>query len=201
LVRSIERSDAKANRQRVIDAARAVFCERGILAEVREIADRAGLGVGTIYRNYPGKDELVLALLQDALETLTEGAELAEAESDAIEAMRLLLVHSLSMSLRYGWLAEAYLSGQLPQRGREEMEHNVIEYDLPGRYRRLLQRAAFAGHLRPDLDLEVAAGLFTASTTHRISKPLLGTHGLEQLAGEILSTLLSGMRRQEQQRE
>ena len=57
------RTDALANRERLIRAAHAVFAERGLAAEMKEIAERAGLGVGTIYRNFATKDELLDAMI------------------------------------------------------------------------------------------------------------------------------------------
>src|SRR5438105_5886550 len=64
------RADARANRLRVIEAARAVFRERGLEAEMREIAERAGVGFGTVYRNFPTKDELVAAVAAEMIERM-----------------------------------------------------------------------------------------------------------------------------------
>jgi AcrR family transcriptional regulator len=66
-----QRSDALHNRQKLIDAARAVFAERGLNAEMKEIADRAGLGIGTIYRNFATKDELIAAIMDDLVQDAT----------------------------------------------------------------------------------------------------------------------------------
>ena len=67
------RSDALANRDRLIEAARSLFVERGVDAEMKEIAERAGLGVGTIYRNFATKDDLVAAIVESCmLEALVE---------------------------------------------------------------------------------------------------------------------------------
>jgi AcrR family transcriptional regulator len=53
------RADARANREKILDAARELFIERGVEVDVREICERAGVGMGTLYRHFPTKEELV----------------------------------------------------------------------------------------------------------------------------------------------
>ena len=60
------RRDAQANRERIVAAARIAFATRGIEATVEEIARRAGVGMGTLYRRFPTKEDLVDAVLEDA---------------------------------------------------------------------------------------------------------------------------------------
>ena len=64
--RRAKRSDAIANRERILDAAGAVIAEHGIDAPVHLIAKRAGVGIGTLYRNFPDRDALVLSLFEGA---------------------------------------------------------------------------------------------------------------------------------------
>jgi AcrR family transcriptional regulator len=63
------RRDAHENRQRLLDAAAAVFAERGLEAGVEEIA---GVGVGTLYRRFPTKDALICALVHDVMRPAPE---------------------------------------------------------------------------------------------------------------------------------
>jgi AcrR family transcriptional regulator len=58
------RADARRNRERILDAARATFSEHGADAQMDEIARRAGVGVGTLYRHFPTKDQLVGELVR-----------------------------------------------------------------------------------------------------------------------------------------
>lgn len=58
------RSDAQANRARVVLAARSVFAEQGLAADMKTIAQQANVGVGTIYRNFATKDELLQAVME-----------------------------------------------------------------------------------------------------------------------------------------
>src|SRR6476469_8272865 len=76
--RADPRSDARANRERVISAARDLFSERGVGAEIRDIAERAGVAVGTIYRNYPTKGDLLAGILADVIDEATAQAAAAE---------------------------------------------------------------------------------------------------------------------------
>lgn len=64
------RRDAEQNRQRLLDAAAAVFAERGLEAGVEEIARVAGVGIGTLYRRFPTKDALICALVHDVMTTI-----------------------------------------------------------------------------------------------------------------------------------
>jgi len=68
------RADARRNRERIVAAAREVFAEYGGLAQIDEVARRAGCGVGTVYRNFPNKDALIGELIRLKFERLAERA-------------------------------------------------------------------------------------------------------------------------------
>jgi AcrR family transcriptional regulator len=68
------RADAERNRRRLLDAAAAVFAERGLDASTAEIARRAGVGQGTVFRRFPTKDDLVAAIVVDRLGEITTAA-------------------------------------------------------------------------------------------------------------------------------
>jgi len=59
------RADAAANREKILEAARALFAERGIEVDVREICERAGVGMGTLYRHFATKEDLVDEIVGD----------------------------------------------------------------------------------------------------------------------------------------
>jgi AcrR family transcriptional regulator len=81
------RADARRNRERVLNAAYEVFAEQGLEAQIDEIAQRAGLGVGTVYRHFPTKEDLLAALADRKFEWMAERARQALAEEDAWEAL------------------------------------------------------------------------------------------------------------------
>jgi AcrR family transcriptional regulator len=80
------RADALQNRQRVLEAADAMFREYGIEVGVAEIADAAGVGRGTLFRNFRSKDHLIAAVASErAMEAVAAGRELLESDGDDTE--------------------------------------------------------------------------------------------------------------------
>src|SRR3954451_7408211 len=77
------RADAERNRERILAPAREVFAEEGLEAGLHEIAKRAGVGVGTVYRRFPEKEQLIEALFYDRIEEVVGIAERALAFEDA----------------------------------------------------------------------------------------------------------------------
>src|SRR5690242_16787206 len=81
------RADAERNRQRLLDAARELFAERGLEVTLDDIAERAGVGVGTAYRRFASKDDLIDALFEQELAGIVEIADAAAAHEDAWEGL------------------------------------------------------------------------------------------------------------------
>jgi AcrR family transcriptional regulator len=82
------RADARRNQGRILSAAREVFVERGPGAPLEEIAGRAGVGIGTLYRRFPDRRALMRAVVLDALAQTRQSAELALAEEvDSFDAL------------------------------------------------------------------------------------------------------------------
>ncbi len=71
------RADAKRNRDRIVEVARDVFRERGYDASLDEVAKRAGVGAGTLYRHFPTRDALLDAIMQSWVDRVNEGVEKA----------------------------------------------------------------------------------------------------------------------------
>jgi AcrR family transcriptional regulator len=91
------RRDAERNRVRILRAAAEVFTERGLQATLDEVAERAGVGVGTVYRRFPDKEALVEALFSERLDTLVGFAEQALAEPDPWVALATFLEQAASV--------------------------------------------------------------------------------------------------------
>jgi AcrR family transcriptional regulator len=68
------RADARRNRERILKAARAVFADQGIDAQIDDVAKRAKVGVGTVYRHYPTKEQLLDAIVREHFEAIAEMA-------------------------------------------------------------------------------------------------------------------------------
>jgi AcrR family transcriptional regulator len=82
------RRDAAANRERVLAAAEEVFADHGLAASVEEVARAAGVGMGTLYRRFPTKDDLVGELVRTVLNRFADLAEAAlpAADGDGLES-------------------------------------------------------------------------------------------------------------------
>ncbi|GAA3869676.1 TetR/AcrR family transcriptional regulator [Streptomyces sedi] len=96
--REPRRTDARLNRERLVAAARDVFAEAGPEASLNEVARRAGVGPGTLYRHFPNRSALLTAVLGDRIETLCELAETLSSSESADDALtrwlRAFLVHA-----------------------------------------------------------------------------------------------------------
>src|SRR3954467_6259662 len=91
------RADAARNRTRVLEAARAAFAEAGLEVGVEEIARRAGVGKGTLYRRFPTKEALVRAIFDDILEEVEQISENTEQEPDPRQAFAQYLSEAAHM--------------------------------------------------------------------------------------------------------
>src|SRR3954449_10399527 len=109
------RRDAQRNRDRIIAATRAAFQERGLEVGVDEIARRAGVGMGTLYRHFPTKDALIDAIVDARFSELTEAAERALAAEDAWEGFEAFLVAAVDLQASDRGFKDA-----LAARGRDE---------------------------------------------------------------------------------
>ncbi|MEZ5946002.1 MAG: TetR family transcriptional regulator [Hyphomonas sp.] len=72
------RADAERNRQRLLETAKAVFARDGAAASLEEIARTAGVGIGTLYRHFPARDDLIEAVYQQAIGQLGVADRLSE---------------------------------------------------------------------------------------------------------------------------
>ena len=81
------RADAQRSIDALLLAAKAVFATSGVDAPVREIAEKAGVGIGTLYRNFPQRADLVAAVFRREIDACAEAAPLLAAEYGPIEAL------------------------------------------------------------------------------------------------------------------
>lgn len=137
------RSDARANRQKLLEAARDLFAERGVQAEMKDVADRAGVGVGTLYRNFATKDDLITALIAEVVSGFQAAFEEAEREPDARKAILALLRFGWTLAEEHGSLMEAlFAAGHDKHEAADGLHENVL---------RILERGAEQGTLRNDV--------------------------------------------------
>ncbi|SQC42893.1 TetR family transcriptional regulator [Klebsiella pneumoniae] len=92
------RADARKNYDLLIEVARDVFVEQGAEASLRDIARRAGLGMGTLYRHFPNRDSLLEALLRSRFAALTARAESLLLAADPAAALLEWLAESVAFT-------------------------------------------------------------------------------------------------------
>ena len=86
------RSDARRNRERILSGARAVFAECGSDAQMDDVARRAGVGVGTVYRHYPTKEALLVELVREKFRIFTaEARDALERDGEPFEVLAELM--------------------------------------------------------------------------------------------------------------
>lgn len=141
------RRDAERNRQRILEVAREAFAEDGLALTLDEIARRAGVGVGTVYRRFPGKEQLIDALFEERIGEVVALAEAALRRDDAWQGLVSFLEGATRLHAEDRGLKEVALSGahglERVARARELMLPLVT---------RLVARAQEQGTLRPDLE-------------------------------------------------
>jgi AcrR family transcriptional regulator len=140
------RADAERNRRRILDAARKVFAQEGLGAGVDEIARVAGVGVGTLYRRFPTKQELLVAIIEDGVTRLAcELEELHEVEDPAQAFEEALHAFAGTIARDRGFFEVIHGDPQLVAVARGEKER------LMGAIEVLLRRAQEAGAVRDDV--------------------------------------------------
>jgi AcrR family transcriptional regulator len=190
MIHPAERADARANRGRLIAAAHAVFRERGLDAEMKEIAERAGLGVGTIYRNFPTKEDLVAAILMEAIGEMQRGIEECARIDDPVAAVRQFLALGLAINERYGSILLAMLGGTMPVDCAEEFSKLKEEDHISTIVRKGMARGIF----RADIDPDIAAAQITGAFVPWTYQELRQTRTPEQIADGYLNLILRGIR-------
>jgi AcrR family transcriptional regulator len=139
------RADAQRNAERLVAAARAALDERGLDVTTREIAQRAGVGLGTLYRRIPSLDALLAAILIDTIAEMTELARQARGTQDPWAAF--VNFAEAYVQLRASSCA---LHAALSRRGSLDLDPHIDR--LRREIRHLIQRAQDAGVMRDDLD-------------------------------------------------
>jgi AcrR family transcriptional regulator len=150
-----QRSHARRNHELLVAAAREVFAERGVDASLEEIARRAGVGVGTLYRHFATRDALVEAVFERRIGEFVAVAEASAHEPDAWLAFTGFLEQTLAMQAGDRMLKDVFLRSS-PGTGRVEQ----ARAEMRRLFEEVLERARAQGRLRDDFAFPDLALLF-----------------------------------------
>ncbi|WP_448035491.1 TetR/AcrR family transcriptional regulator [Bradyrhizobium liaoningense] len=144
------RADAVRNRERVLEAAKVVFSAGGPEASLEAVAKRAGVGIGTLYRHFPTREDLFEAVYRREVEQLSELAEQLKYAKDPVDALRRWLRSNVEfVATKKGMSAALALTFQ----SSSELAAFSMER-LTKAIGSLLDRAVAAGQMRGDISPE-----------------------------------------------
>ena len=181
----LSRADAAKNRLRILEAAEEVFAAEGVNASVDAVAERAGLGVGTLYRNFPTKEALFEAIVVLRIDELSRAIEsVAEAEDPGeafFDFLRLLAERAALKRDLFAALATAGIDIKSQCAETYDRMHQAIA--------QLLERAQTGGAVRLDIDASEAIGLVVGTCLAAEQSP-----GFVGSSGRMLDVVFDGMR-------
>ncbi len=153
------RADAVRNRARILEAAEVVFASEGIEAPVDAIAEKAGVGVGTLYRHFPTKEQLCEAILMERLSALAADARALAGAEDPAGAFFGFLAHVVEEAASKRDFLVAVMGAGVT------FETSVTEAkdELRAAVDVLLRRASEAGAVRPDVTAAMVMTLVGAT--------------------------------------
>lgn len=142
------RADAERNRQLIIEVAGQLFAEKGLDAGFDEIAKRAGVGAGTVYRRFPQREQLIEALLVHSLGRVHTLAEKALAVEDAWSGLSTFLREAARLQIDDQGLKEMLKTTGPWARCAPSAKAELIPLLV-----QLLNRAKEQGRIRPDIEI------------------------------------------------
>ena len=179
------RADALRNRARILEAAEVVFAAEGIEVPVDLIAEKAGVGVGTLYRHFPTKEKLCEAILLERLSRLTEDARAMADADDPAAAFFGFLEHVVEEGTAKRDLLIAVMGAGL----EFEQSAAAVKDALRDAVGVLLERAQAVGAVRQDVTPAAVVSLVGATCQ-------AAAHGGGPPACDLLSIVRDGLRPQ-----
>jgi AcrR family transcriptional regulator len=142
------RADARRNRERIVETAREVFAEAGVEAQIDDVARRAGVGVGTVYRHFPTKEALLGELVRQKFQIFAANAEEAlERDAEPFAVFADLLRRNAEVCA-----ADCAMQHALAGFGEHISAHAASEFTaLNCAVGKLMARAQRAGTMRQDV--------------------------------------------------
>ncbi|MBG1232547.1 TetR/AcrR family transcriptional regulator [Aestuariivirga litoralis] len=157
------RADALRNRELLVATAREIFAQKGAAASLEEIAKSAGVGIGTLYRHFPNRDDMVDAVYQAESDELFKSVERFSAKLQPVEALRASLRQFVDyMEIKRG-MGEILKSSAKPRTLKPSGGDSLQDV-----FEKLLRRAEATGEIKLKGDpmdlLRAVAGVLTLNT-------------------------------------
>jgi AcrR family transcriptional regulator len=181
---TVLRSDARRNREKILAAASELFAQRGAEVCMGDIARMAGVGHATVFRRFPTKESLLLALLEQRVEALGAVAEEAMTHEDAFDGLRSAMAYMAESQARDRGFFEAVGTEFIGSDSLRAARDRAL-----AAFAALLRRAQDTGQVRDDLEPQDVMFLISAAGHAgpcRIDLP--------GLSGRYLGVILDGMR-------
>ncbi|WP_217551161.1 TetR/AcrR family transcriptional regulator [Streptomyces sp. GbtcB6] len=177
------RADARRNHDRLLAEARTVFAEHGTDASLEDVARRAGVGIGTLYRHFPNRHALMSAVFEDAVNELLARARELRTAPNPCQALLTWLHEVVVHAAAYRGLSRALMSAS-PDSALSRCGTPMREAGEA-----LLIRAQNTGTVRPDVQITDLLQL-----THAIALAAEESPGDPHLAHRLLTLTLKGLR-------
>lgn len=183
------RADAQRNRVLLVDAAATLFAERGPEVPMEEIARRAGVGVGTLYRRFPDREALVRAVAFEGFHRVVANARAAAGEPDGWSGITRFVRSSVADLSLAAWLSTWFARTWAEL--RLDAEQQELRAELLGLLDGLVRRAQHEGAMRPEIGVGDLAVLLA-----RVLRPLPGALGAvsERSVERHVAVVLDGLR-------
>jgi AcrR family transcriptional regulator len=150
-----QRADARRNRLQILEAAEVCFAEQGVGVPIDDIARKAGVGVGTVYRHFPTKEALVEAIIVTRMQELAAQARALATSDDPGEAFFTFLGVLADVGSEKRDLIDALAGAEIEIRDKTSAEKDELTAAIAA----LLTRAQQAGEVRTDVELPDLFGL------------------------------------------
>ena len=161
------RADAQRSLDALLGAAKEVFAAAGVDAPIRDIAGKAGLGVGTVYRHFPQRSDLIAAVFRREIDDCAEAAIELAADHEPFEALRRWMLRFSAFFATKRGLAGALHSG--------EPAYAALPAHFDARLRpaleRLLAAAITAGRIRSDIAAGELLGAIARLSMSEVDEP------------------------------
>jgi len=178
------RADAKRNCDRLIAAAKSEFAERGASASLEDIAERARVGIGTLYRHFPTRDDLIAKVLASGTETIVARGRELLGHARPGEALVIWLRELVDHQTTYRGLTAALAQGYIADNGTQLCASCDL---ITQAGQALLSRAQATGEIRPDS--EVRELILTAHSAAWIAENTEDPAAVDRLLGILFDGL------------